>query len=102
MTKLVPREIEAVFFTILLCRGSGVSNGSAAAATATTKETAAAAGKKLRDEKKVPISIKTVIRCISVLRIRIRRIHIFLGLPDPHPDLLVRDTDPDPSIIKQK
>jgi hypothetical protein len=34
------------------------------------------------------------------LRIRIRRIHMFLGLPDPDP--LVRDTDPDPSIIKQK
>ncbi len=33
-----------------------------------------------------------------VLRIRIRRIHMFLGLPDP----LVRDTNPDPSIIKQK
>ncbi len=29
-------------------------------------------------------------------------IHMFLGLKDPHPDPLVRDTDPDPSIIKQK
>jgi hypothetical protein len=31
-------------------------------------------------------------------------IHVFLGLPDPHPDPLVRDTDsdPNPSIIKQK
>ena len=28
-------------------------------------------------------------------------IHMFLGLPDPHPDTLVRDMDPDPSIIKQ-
>jgi hypothetical protein len=39
---------------------------------------------------------------LSVLQIRIRRIHIFLGLPDV--DLLVRDTDTvaDPSIIKQK
>jgi hypothetical protein len=36
----------------------------------------------------------------AVFRIRIRRIHMFLGLPDPNP--LVRDTDPDPSIIKQK
>ncbi len=33
----------------------------------------------------------------AVLRIRIRE---FLGLPDPDP--LVRDTDPDPSVIKQK
>ncbi len=33
------------------------------------------------------------------IRIRNRRIHIFLGLPDSDP--LVRDTDPDPSIIKQ-
>jgi hypothetical protein len=45
----------------------------------------------------------------AVLRIRIRRIHMFLGLPDPDPlvrdtdpDPLVRDTDPDPSITKQK
>ena len=46
----------------------------------------------------------------SVLRIRIHRIHMFLGLldpdplvkgmdPDPDPAL---DPDPDPSIIKQK
>ncbi len=38
------------------------------------------------------------------IRIRIRRIHMFLGLPDRGP--LVRYTDPDPapcpSIIKQK
>jgi hypothetical protein len=40
--------------------------------------------------------------CKSVLRIRIRRISMFLGLPDPHPDLLVRDTDPDPSVLRQK
>jgi hypothetical protein len=37
--------------------------------------------------------------CLPVLRNRIRRIHMFLGLPDPDP--LVRDTDPDPSIVKQ-
>jgi hypothetical protein len=35
---------------------------------------------------------------LSVLVIQIRRIRMFLGLPDP----LVRGTDPDPSIIKQK
>jgi hypothetical protein len=34
--------------------------------------------------------------------IHIRRIYMFLALPDLHPDPLVRDTDPDPSIIKQK
>jgi hypothetical protein len=33
----------------------------------------------------------------AVLRIRI---HMFLGLLDLDPDLLVRDLDPDPSIIK--
>jgi hypothetical protein len=44
----------------------------------------------------------------SVLRIqiRIRRIHMILGLLDPDPDPLVRvvdqDPDTDPSIIKQK
>ncbi len=40
----------------------------------------------------------------AVLGIRIRKIRMFLGLPDPHPDLLVTSTDPAPdrSIIKQK
>jgi hypothetical protein len=45
-----------------------------------------------------------------VLRIRIHRIHMFLGLLDPDPDPLVRRMDPDPdpapdpdpSIIMQK
>jgi hypothetical protein len=36
------------------------------------------------------------------IRIRIRRIRMFLDFPDPHPDPLVRDTDPDPSIINAK
>jgi hypothetical protein len=42
--------------------------------------------------------------CIAVLGIRINRIHMFLGLPDPDPDPLVRGMDsyPDPSIIMQK
>ncbi len=35
----------------------------------------------------------------AVLRIRIHRIHVLLGLLDPDP--LVRGMDPDPSIIKQ-
>jgi hypothetical protein len=39
---------------------------------------------------------------LAVLRIWFRRIHMFLGLPDPHPDPLVRDTYPDPSVIKEK
>jgi hypothetical protein len=46
----------------------------------------------------------------TVFRIRIHRIHIFLDLPDPEPDPLVRgmdpdpalDSDPDPFISKQK
>jgi hypothetical protein len=33
-----------------------------------------------------------------MLRIRIRMIHMFLGIMDP----VIRDTGPDPSIIKQK
>ena len=45
-----------------------------------------------------------------MLRIRIHRIHVFLGLPDPNPDPLVKGIDPDldpapdpdPSIIMQK
>jgi hypothetical protein len=38
----------------------------------------------------------------SVLRIRIRRMRMFLGLLDPDLNLLMRGTDPDLSIIKQK
>ncbi len=37
---------------------------------------------------------------LPVLRIRIRRIRMFVGLLDPDP--LVRGMDPDPSITKQK
>jgi hypothetical protein len=33
-----------------------------------------------------------------VLRIRIHRIHMFLGLPDPDQDPLVRGMDPDPAL----
>jgi hypothetical protein len=38
----------------------------------------------------------------SVLRIRIHRIHIFLGFPDTDPLVRGMDPDPDPSIIMQK
>ncbi len=40
--------------------------------------------------------------CLSVLRIRIRRIRMFLGLPDSDPLVQRTDPDPDPSIVKQK
>ena len=33
----------------------------------------------------------------AVMRIRIHRIHMFLGLQDPDPDPLVRGMDPDPA-----
>jgi hypothetical protein len=52
------------------------------------------------------VPFETVLR-IQV-RIRIRRIRMFLGLLDPDSDPLVRgmdlgmDPDPDPSITKQK
>jgi hypothetical protein len=37
----------------------------------------------------------------AVLGIRIRRIRMFFGLPDPEPDPLVRckDADPDPTLL---
>jgi len=39
----------------------------------------------------------------AVLRIRIRRIHIFFwGLPDPDPLVKDTDKDPAPTIIEQK
>ncbi len=54
--------------------------------------------------------LQNVRRFKAVLRIQIQilihRIHMFLGLLDPDPDLLVRGMepapDPDPSITKQK
>jgi hypothetical protein len=36
------------------------------------------------------------------IRIRIHRIHMFLGLLDPDPLVRGMDRDPDPSIIMQK
>ncbi len=39
---------------------------------------------------------------LAVFRIRIHRIHMFLGLPDPDPLVRGMDPDPDPSIIMQK
>jgi hypothetical protein len=36
------------------------------------------------------------------IRIRLRRINMFLSLPDPHPDHLVRDTDPDFLLVKRQ
>jgi hypothetical protein len=38
----------------------------------------------------------------AVFRIRIHRIHMFLGLPDPDPFVRGMDLDPDPSVIMQK
>ncbi len=44
--------------------------------------------------------LKKIYDVETVLRIRIRRIHIFFGLLDPNP--FARGMDPDPFIIKQK
>jgi hypothetical protein len=50
----------------------------------------------------------SVLTAVLRIRIRIHRIHVFLGLLDPDPDPLVRGMDPDPdpdldpSNIKQK
>jgi hypothetical protein len=38
----------------------------------------------------------------AVFRIRIHRIHMFLGLPDPDPLVRGMDPAPDPSFIIQK
>jgi hypothetical protein len=58
--------------------------------------------KSLKDDRR-----KVGIILSSVLRIWIRGSRsagsiCFLDLPDPNPDPLVRDTDTDPSIVKQK
>ncbi len=60
----------------------------------------------LKAVRKVAVKLKIVLEagCVMYVHIsvadRIRRIHMFLGLPDSHPDSLVRDMDP--SIIKEK
>jgi hypothetical protein len=48
------------------------------------------------------IQDKSVLRIWIRILIRIRRIYMFLDIPDPNPDPLVREMNPDPSIIKQK
>ncbi len=52
------------------------------------------------------ITVLRIRDILAVLRIwiRIHRIHMFLGLLDPDPLFkgMDPDTDPDPSIIKQK
>jgi hypothetical protein len=50
----------------------------------------------------LPAAVNQVRSCQAVLRIRIRRIRMFMTLLDPDPDPLVRGMDPDPSVIKQK
>jgi hypothetical protein len=62
-------------------------------------------GSQVRDRKGTESRIRirnTASMYYAMLGIRIRRIRMFLGLPDP--DTLVRGTDPapDPSFIKLK
>jgi hypothetical protein len=47
-------------------------------------------------------SLKDDRRKVSIIFFSVLRIHMFFGLPDPNADSLVRDTDPYPSINKQK
>jgi hypothetical protein len=44
----------------------------------------------------------TEFQAVFRIRIRIHRIHIFLGLPDPDPLVRGRDPDQDTSISKHK
>jgi hypothetical protein len=53
--------------------------------------------------------LREMVFCLFILsefriRIRIHRIHVFFGLPDPDPLVtgMDPDLDPDPSIIMQK
>jgi hypothetical protein len=54
------------------------------------------------------VVLTAVLRIRIWIRIRIHWIHVFLGILDPDPDLLIRGMDPDPvpdldpSNIKQK
>jgi hypothetical protein len=65
------------------------------------KDRRVSGNKKARDSEHVRIRVGSF---EPVLRIRIHRINMFLGLPDPNPDPQVKsmDPDPDPSIIMQK
>jgi hypothetical protein len=44
------------------------------------------------------ITGSVVLTAVLWIRIRIHRIHMFLGLLDPDPDSLVRGMDPDPDV----
>jgi hypothetical protein len=46
--------------------------------------------------------LQALLKPVLRIRIRIHRIHMFLGLPDPDPLVRGMDPDPDPSIIMQK
>jgi hypothetical protein len=60
-------------------------------------------GVRLREEPSTPVSRHPAAlpqgRQLPVLVIRIYRIRMFLGLPDPDPDPLVRSTDRDPAFL---
>ncbi len=57
-------------------------------------------GTSLQAESAANLKLSNVLFWFEVFRIRIRirihRINMFLGLPDPYPDPLVRGVDPDP------
>ncbi len=48
---------------------------------------------------KVIFSVRNKVGILTVLGIRIRRIPMFMGLPDPEPDPLVGGMNPDPSLF---
>jgi hypothetical protein len=50
----------------------------------------------------VPTFEKLRFRSVFRIRIRIHRIHMFLGILDPDPLVRGMDPDPDPSIVVQK
>jgi hypothetical protein len=57
------------------------------------------------DEAKAMASMRLAYQAVFRIRIRIQRIHVFLGLSDPDPLVRGMDPDPDPaldpSFIKQ-
>jgi hypothetical protein len=81
-----------------IIRDKKSGNSYSAAGDDDINDVAAMGGVNLQEE----ANVSNLVTLLAVLRIRIHRIHMFLGLPDPDPVPLVRGMDPDPSTIKQK
>jgi hypothetical protein len=81
-----------------IIRDKKSGNSYSAAGDDDINDVAAMGGVNLQEE----ANVSNLVTLLAVLRIRIHRIYMFLGLPGPDPQVRGMDPDPDPSIVKQK